>query len=222
MLTPIGLLCIVSLFVADPPAAELLERIDVATKSIDSVLAGDPLPDAIVLRFAPDDKPADELLERIGAATKSVSIVTYSLHDSALAKLLAQKVQAGVRVQLIVDREPLSWRDVKSSAPGLHDSGATVRLYGLEGAATGKLRGCNFVVIDADTDHAVAIVSGAPLTRRDLDDAPGILITLRDHRPVGSCNRRFEELMRRSARWMPARERIGPDGKPKPPPRPGF
>jgi phosphatidylserine/phosphatidylglycerophosphate/cardiolipin synthase-like enzyme len=195
------------------------------------VVAGPPGPPgaadadlAIAVRFAPDDKPVDELIERVGAATKSINIVTYSLHDSALAKLLAQKVYDGVTVQIVVDREPLSWRDVKSSVPVLHDAGAIVRVYGLDqgAGAAGKLRGCNFVVIDAGTDHAVAIVSGAPLTRRDLDDAPGTLITLTRPDLGRVFSRRFDDLMRRSAMWMLARERIGPDGKPKPTPRPGF
>jgi hypothetical protein len=187
---------------------------------------------AIAVRFAPDQDPAAELLARIGAARRSIDIVTWSLHDSALAKLLAQKVYDGVKVQLIVDRQPLSWRDVKSSVPALYDAGVAVRTFGLDqgAGANGKLRGCNFVLIDRGTDHACVLVVGPALVRGELDDAPGTLLTLTGPAELlQSFADRFDELLRRSGRWLPARETAargtaarGTAGKTKPKATKGF
>jgi len=174
------------------------------------------------LHFTPNTATVPALHDRIAQARKSIDVATYALNDSALAKLLAQKAFDGVTVRLIVDRQPLGSKSPKSSAPQLHDAGATVKLFGMSSGSGGKLRNCNFIVIDGASEGGSVIVAGGPLVRFELESGIGTIIVLDDPAAVRDAQAAFEELLDRSARFVPPYDQRDSQGKPKPKPKPGF
>ncbi len=75
--------------------------------------------------FAPEDNAMDRLIQAVRGARRSVKVLAFAFTSEALYQALVERIQAGVKVEVVFESLHAGWRQTKTGP--LHAAGASVR-----------------------------------------------------------------------------------------------